>query len=129
MLSKQELDDIRADLDSLLPDTCSVQRKTLASDGMGGKKETWTTVAGLESVPCSVGTGNISPREADLVAALDKETTVKTSAALPVMFTVPAGTAIEKADRIVWTGRTFGVVAALPRSAELRRRVLAVEGR
>ncbi len=129
MLSKQELDDIRADLDSLLPDTCSVQRKALVSDGMGGTKETWITVAGLESVPCSVGTGNISPREADLVAALDKETTVKTSAALPVMFTVPAETDVQKADRLLWAGRTFGVVAALPRSQELRRRVLAVEGR
>ncbi len=129
MLSKQELDDIRADLDSLFPDTCSVQRKTLVSDGMGGRAETWTTVAGLESVPCSVGNGNITPREAELIAPFDKESTVKTSAALPVVFTVPADTQIQKADRLLWSGRTFGVVATLPRSAELRRRVLAVEGR
>lgn len=43
--SRAEIADARAEQATMLPDTCTVQRKTLVSDGGGGQIERWDPVA------------------------------------------------------------------------------------
>lgn len=44
----------REQVAGLLPDTCTIQSRTLTSDGAGGNTETWATVANGSNVPCRV---------------------------------------------------------------------------
>lgn len=49
-ISSAELASARADLESMLPDTATITRKTETPDGAGGFDTTWPTVA--VDVPC-----------------------------------------------------------------------------
>lgn len=53
-LSAAELAQIRADIASLLPDTCNILGITRTSDGAGGWTETAGTVTGGTAVPCRI---------------------------------------------------------------------------
>lgn len=84
----------------LLPDTCSIERRTTTSDGGGGLVEAWTNAA--IQVPCflePVGGGE-NGRTAERI---DDETT-------HVAY-VQAGTDITEADRLVIAGQRYDVTA------------------
>ncbi len=44
LLDSNELEYIRAEIESMLPDLCNILSATLVSDGAGGMSETWGTV-------------------------------------------------------------------------------------
>lgn len=60
MLSASELAQIRADIETLLPDTCNILQETRVSDSQGGWSSTWGTVTGGSVIPCRIdySTGN-----------------------------------------------------------------------
>lgn len=51
-LTDQELTEIRAEVEKVLPDTCTIQTETLTSDGGGGGTVSWTDAA--TSVACKL---------------------------------------------------------------------------
>ncbi len=116
MLTASELSAMRSTLDASLPDTATVQRKTLTSDGAGGYTESWSTVA---TVACRVSPSGHSPEERVIAERL---------ASMSIwMLTLPALTDVWPADRIVVGSRIFEVVAAMVRSTEISRRVVCTE--
>lgn len=81
-----------------LPGTAIIRRRTFTSDGGGGGTATWGTAG---TVACRIGPLNGSEREiADRISA--EATSV---------LTVPVGTDIGTADRVVSDGRTYNVAA------------------
>ena len=87
---------------SSLLDSGTVYDRTVASDGVGGKIETWTLRTG--TLACRL----VSPKETPAVSAAG----VLQS---PVMFTLlsAVGTDLAEGDRVVVAGRTFSVVGSL----------------
>jgi len=116
MLSATELAAMRSTLNDSLPDTAQVRRKSLTSDGAGGYTESWSTVA---AVACRVAPSGQSPQERVIAERL-------TATAIWTV-TLPAGTDVRPADRIVVGSRAFEVVGVLARSYELARRVVCTE--
>lgn len=117
MLSTADLDAMRTTLTESLPETAQVQRATRIDDGMGGFTETWMTVA---TVACRVGPRDITPTE-QIVGERIQDRVLWT-------LTLPAGTSVLAADRIMVGSRTFEVVSVLaPRSYELATWVVVVE--
>ncbi len=116
MLSDADLAAMRSTLNSSLPDTAQVQRKSLTSDGAGGFTETWATVA---TMACRVAPSGQSPQERVIAERLTAMSTWTV--------TLPAGTDVQPADRVVVGSRTFEVVAALARSEEIARRIVCTE--
>jgi SPP1 family predicted phage head-tail adaptor len=53
-LTSIELAQIRADIETLMPDTCSILQETLTSDGQGGWNSSWGTAVAGTAVPCRV---------------------------------------------------------------------------
>lgn len=51
-LTARELAQMRADIEGLLPDTCTILSATRVSDGEGGTETSWGTA--LANVPCRV---------------------------------------------------------------------------
>ncbi len=51
-LSAAELAQIRADIETLFPDTCNILSVTNTSDGMGGFTQAWGTASA--NVPCRI---------------------------------------------------------------------------
>lgn len=107
---------MRSTLDTSLPDTAQVQRKTLTPDGAGGFTESWATVA---TVACRISPSGRSPEERAIADRL--------TATSAWTLTVPALTDIQPSDRIIVGNRTFEVVAALSRSTEIGRRLMCIE--
>lgn len=105
--------------EAALPDLAQVQRVTRTPDGSGGFSTTWATVV---TAACALAPADARPPETETAARL------ATTAAWTI--TLPAGTDVRAADRIVSGGRTFELTApAAPRSWELTRRVSATEVR
>jgi head-tail adaptor len=97
-----EIAQIRTDIESaLLPDTCTIQERTLVSDGQGGNVKTWATVDGLGSVACRLDmkTG----KETLASGAVREFSTWK--------LTLPQATVITTANRVVSGSQTFNVQA------------------
>ena len=117
MLSATEIATMRAALDASLPDSATVKRRTLTSDGAGGFTESWATQA---TVACRLAPSGLSPAERVIS---DKVTATSTWT-----ITMPALTDVGVADRIVIGGsRTFEVVGVLTSSEEICRQVVATE--
>jgi len=118
MLSASDLAAMREAQDAALPDTCTIRRKTLVSDGMGGYTETWSDLA--TGVKCRIATSRYRPEE----AAIAEKFTGRTL----WMLTLPAGTDVTNEDRVVLSGTTYEVVGVLSAGSwEMCRRVLVVE--
>jgi len=117
MLSSADIAAMRATLSASMPDNAQVQRALRTSDGAGGFAETWTTIA---TVPCRVAPSGLTPTE-QVIAERVRSRAVWT-------LTLPAGTDVTTADRVIVGTRTYEVVGMLtPRSYELATRFVAVE--
>ncbi len=93
-----------------------LSRKTLVDDTMGGKTETWATVA---TTTCRVALSGQTPQEkaiADRLASITLYT-----------LSMPVGTDARAADRIAVGGRTFEVVSPLPQTDGVRLRIICKE--
>lgn len=86
-----------------MTDTAAVQRRTGASDNAGGTTlGAWTTVTGLEAVPCRYWQKGTEARE------VEGTTRVQTLSLWG--FAVPVGTDIRSTDRLLVGSRAFEVV-------------------
>lgn len=117
LLSAADLTSMRATLDESLPSTAAISRKTLASDGQGGRTETWATVA---TVACRVSP--METRGDDEQVQSDRPLSVG-----DFVITFPAGTDVRAVDRCIVDSVTYEVVKPKPReSYELCLRADAV---
>lgn len=84
----------------LLPDRCTIERKTTAPDGGGGTTETWASH--LTDVPCRIepAGGGETGATADRV---DDETT-------HVLY-LPALTDVDDTDRVLLAGQRYDITA------------------
>lgn len=122
LLSAAELASMRATLNRTLPDTATIQRNTLQSDGSGGTEVASTATTGPFACRVAIPavTGTRSGREEVIAGRLD---------AVGIWtITLPAGTDVKAQDRIIVGSRTFEVTVPLrPRSWQLSCRVLCTE--
>lgn len=115
MLTPDELAALREDVLATLPDTCAVQRVTLAAAG-GGQAETWNTVT---TVACRVAPSGRSPQERAIAERLGNVSAWT--------LTLPALTDVRVGDRLTVGARTFAVAGVLARSNEIARRAVCSE--
>jgi len=112
MLSAAEIASMRATVDEALPDTCTIRRKAVVSDGGGGQTTTWSDLAA--GVAC--GIAPVAGGEGATTAGrvVDETTHV---------VTLPDGQDVTEADRIVVDGVTYELTLVRKRGAwELNRR-------
>lgn len=117
MLTATQLAAMRATAQAALPQTCTIQRKTVVSDGGGGTSETWADHA--TDVPCRIAPvgGGETGTAGDRVA--DESTHI---------ITLPAQADVTEADRLEIDGQTFEATLARTRGTwEITRRVEARE--
>lgn len=107
---------MRATADKALPDSATIRRATLSSDGAGGQTQTWADVA---TVAC-----RLMPR---LTQPQDKTVGDKLTNVSGWMIALPYGTDVTEGDIVTVGGRTFEVDKAQAHSWEISRRVLATE--
>lgn len=117
MLSAADLAEMRATTLAGLPDTCSIEVKTIFDDGQGGQVEDYETSA--TNVPCRVKADNI--RVAEIIA----QEGVRLQQTYTVTFAY--NRTVSNTDRIVWNGKTLEVITTLPNSWQLHMRVSCVE--
>lgn len=116
LLSPTEISSMRADLERMMPDSATIQRDTLASDGSGGQSVASTATTGPFACRVALASG----QEEVIAGRLDAVGTWT--------ITLPALTDVAAGDRILIGSRTFEVKLPLrPRSWELSRRVLVTE--
>lgn len=99
-LTNAELEQMRAAIEELLPDTCTVLSVTRASDGQGGYTETWGTVTA--SLACRLDTARPGT-QAQFGASVQPFQ--------GYVLTVNHGGTITTANRILKDGYTFEVVS------------------
>lgn len=117
LLTADEITSMRDTADDALSGTAELQRKQTASDSGGGKTTTWATYA---TVAARLAPG--SPlRDAEPI------TGERISPDSIWIVTLPAGTDITPADRILIGGKTLGVSEVADRTQEISRRVTARE--
>jgi len=106
---------MRAQQAAALPDTCTISRRTLVSDGAGGYTETWTTAA--SGVACRLAVAQAAERIlADRVVHEGG-----------FVVTLPYGTSVTSKDRIVVGARTFEVAGVASGSWETAVRATCSE--
>lgn len=114
MLTAAELAAIQATQLLTLTEACTIQHRTLTSDGAGGWTEAWTTVTTV----CRVAP--VGANEAVLAGQQRIVANWK--------LTFPAGTVVHDEDRIAVGSRTFEVVGIQgPETRESARIVLCQE--
>jgi head-tail adaptor len=101
MLTSVEMSEIRADQELLMPDSGQISRRTLTSDGMGGQTESWAAQGTAKA--CRIGTGGRSAEERRIAE--------RVGAVMSYVVTLPAGTDITEADRIVVTPSALSAVS------------------
>lgn len=113
MLTAAELAAIQATQLLTLTEACTIQHRTLTSDGAGGWTDSWTTATTV----CRV-----APVGAD-EAVLAGQQRIKADWKI----TLPANTVIDDADRLAVGSRVFEVVGVMgPETRESARVVLVV---
>lgn len=112
---------MRATMDTLLPDVCTIRRKTTANEG-GEETEDWANLA--TAVPCRIrpiGGGESAVTTRGTVGGRIVDETTH-------LITFTAEQDVEEADRIILDGTTFDVTLVRKRGSwELSRRVEVVE--
>ena len=98
-ISAADLAQMRDDIEELMPDTCTIQSVTLASDGQGSMTETWGTA--LASVACRLDF--IRGNETLTSGAVQPNTTA--------MLSLPYDTAITTEHRVVHDSVTYNVTS------------------
>lgn len=118
MLSASELTAMRNTLAESLPDSGTISRLSLTSDGMGGGTPTWANVG---TASCRVAPwGQKSPDEAIIAE--------RVGAVAYWSITFGQGTDVTAKDRIATGDHTYEVIGArAPHSWELSRRCMCVE--
>jgi head-tail adaptor len=102
-LTTSELTSMRACADTMLPDTCTIQRVTRTADGMGGYSETWADLA--TSVMCRAGTVNDAGGSEAVLKSLAPGTV------LDLILTLKYNQDIDVKDRVVYASKTYQVEA------------------
>jgi hypothetical protein len=98
-LSTAELARLRADAEDYLPDTCTIQTVSRASDGLGGWTETWSnTYTGVACRLAPVQTAQGEIVEGEQVSALTRW-----------ILTVAHDQALDETMRVVHGGETYEV--------------------
>ena len=98
-LTTAELTQMRADIETLLPDTGDIHSITKVSDGQGGDTETWAELTG--DVACRVD-------------AMKGEEVLANGSIREFhgyMLTVPHDTTITTAHRFIQGGKTFNILS------------------
>jgi len=113
MLSATELAAAQAAAAAALPDTATVERPTMASDGAGGQTVAWQAA------------GSYAARLAPAGAEDERQMAGRMTATCLWRITLPAGADVRPGDRLQVSGRRFEVLAARARSFEVCRVVLA----
>lgn len=98
-LSNAELEYMREDVESLLPDTCAVLSATVTNDGAGGFTEAWGTVTA--SVACRIDA--ISGKEQLAGGAIDPFHRY--------VLTVPYDTTLTTSYRIEHGDETYSIIS------------------
>lgn len=106
MIDTSEIEQIRSDVEDLLPDTGRVLVHSPKSDGAGGQEETYTPGAELPCAIAPVGQGR------GLSTAGDRINEASTHIA-----TFPAATAIRSVDRVEVDGTVYAVTTLRERGA------------
>jgi hypothetical protein len=120
LLTAGELAAMRATADAALPDTCTISRPALVSDGAGGQTSTYSQVGG--TIACRLSPAGVGTQSDEMELA-DRDTSTT-----DWIVTLPAGTDVGEKDRVLTGGRTFEVTRVkAPMSWEISRRVLAIE--
>jgi head-tail adaptor len=99
MLPADELDQIRTDLETTLPDTCNIMTLTRTSDSQGGWTEAWGTAS--TAVACRV----------DFIGGQEA---VQSGGLLPytrAIVTLPHDTTITAQNRVEYGSNTYTVQA------------------
>ena len=104
MLTATELSAMQATQTLTLTEACTVSRRTLTSDGMGGQTESWTTATTVCRVAPIAASEAVLAGQQRIVASWK--------------VTLPASTDVRGDDRIVVGARSFEVIAI--RGAETR---------
>lgn len=99
--SSSQLAYMRESVVKLLPDTCTIQEKTLVPDGAGGNAETWAAVTGGTNVACRV---DPVPSQKVTEQISEREVTV-----VDYMITLSYDAPIATGQRIVTGGRTYEI--------------------
>lgn len=98
MLTDDELNWIRADIEALLPDKCNILSSSGTADGYGGMTDSWGTAA--SNVPC-----RLDPIRGDLQNAGEAP-----QAFYRYILTLPHGTAITTQNRVDIGSTRFNVI-------------------
>lgn len=116
LLTTVELSDIRAAQLDALPDTATIQTRTLTSDGNGGKLASYT--AGGTSA-CRLSFAGNNPSYRDIAVAS------KISPQQLYIVTLPHDASVTETSRLVINGATYDVLTALnQRSWQTAKRML-----
>lgn len=111
LMTARETAALAADVATVQPDSAAVRRASAASDGMGGTTRTWTTVA---TATCRITP--LDQTEAEQVLGDD------TRDKQVYRVSLPYGTALTVADRLLINGTTYAVEAVRTnRSLEVER--------
>lgn len=120
LLSAADLAGMRATAAQAFPDACTIERKTVVSDGGGGQTETWAPLAA--GVACRISPlkgGEATSGTSDGASAGDRALDETTH-----VVTMANGQDITEADRIVIGARSYEVLLVRQRGEwELTRRV------
>jgi SPP1 family predicted phage head-tail adaptor len=90
---------MRAEQTKALPSTCTIVRRSVAADGLGGQTETWTTLA--SGVACRLAPMSYRERVAAQQFGGDETWHL----------TLPYGQDVTAADRVIYGGVTYEVKA------------------
>jgi hypothetical protein len=97
-----------------LTDLCDIWEYTAISDLEGGQTDTWSETQ--SDIPCRVAPGGLSPREQIVAQKLRAERVYTV--------TLPAETAIDERDRIVWRGDTYEVKSVAKETTQFLQQVM-----
>lgn len=89
----------RETVSATLQDTCTIQRKVLSSDGMGGQTHTWTD---LSTTACRVSIAG--ERQVSSIAGILQER-------IPWAFVMLGTVDVNEEDRILYQGDVYEVLA------------------
>src|SRR5512139_2327964 len=103
LLIDSDLSYLRATIDAMLPDTCTILSEALSPDGQGGQTSTWGTVS--QNVACRL----------DEAAQTGGNTLVPAGGALReahrYMLSLPYATTINAHDRVEISSNTYNVIS------------------
>jgi len=119
MLTSTEIEAMRTMQEAALPDTCTIKRRTLTSDGQGGYTESWSTV---DTVNCRLSPATRLPEEIAQAGKLTGTTAW--------IVTLDHDADVTAEDRLEIGSKTLEVLAVLSgKTWETARRVICQEMR